>query len=130
MTDHGSIVTGAAAGLGGSILALLGADAGQLTAGFIGAIFGAGAAKTTVWWRGALLFVASVCFSAESASILGPVLDHLTDSVLPMVNADMASRFVALVTGALLHPTIQTAQTSAPAVVRGLVRFIPGAGGK
>lgn len=125
MTDHSSIVTGMAAGVGGAILALLGVDAPTLTAALIGCVIGAGAAKPTGRVHGVCLFVAAVCASAESAAIFGPILDHATDGMLPWLDAAKAAKFVAMVTGVVLHPLTQAALDATPAVIAGLARLIP-----
>ena len=114
MTDHAAAVQGLAAGVGGAVLALLGADAQTVTAALIGSVFGAGLAKPTSRWRAMGLFVAAVCASSIAASVLGP----LVATWLPAISAPLASKGVALTVGVLLHPIIQGLSVATPGLIK------------
>lgn len=121
MTDHGSIVTGLAAGVGGAILALLGVDAQTLTAALLGCVFGASAAKPTSRVHGVCLFAAAVCASAEAAAVLGPMCALMAPAGWgASVDVSMWRRLVALAVGVLLHPLTAAATDATPGLVRWL----------
>ena len=120
MTDHAAVVQGMAAGVGGAVLALLGVDAGTLTAALIGCAFGAAAAPAVGPWRARALFVASVAASAISASVLGPLLHGW----MPGVSVSALSKLAALGVGILLHPLIPALTASVPRIVGALASRI------
>lgn len=120
MTDHAAIVQGMAAGVGGALLALLGVDAGTLTAALIGCAFGAAAAPPVGPWRARALFVAAVAASAISASVLGP----LAHGWLPGVSVAALCKASALLVGILLHPLIQAGSAAVPRIVGAVVSRI------
>ena len=110
MTDHAAIVQGIAAGVGGSILALLGVDAGQLTAAFIACSLGAIFTPPVSKWKARALFLAAVSATAIAASGLGPLLA----SWMPGVSPANAAKLAALGVGFWLHPLIQVGATVMP----------------
>ena len=120
MTDSATVVQGMAAGVGGAVLALLGADAQTLTAALFGCGLGAMRAPVTGRVRSALVFAAAVAASAIAASILGPLLASWMP-VLPGVTWAKAS---ALLVGILLHPLIQAASTAVPRVVDAAMAYL------
>ena len=122
MTDHAAVVQGMAAGVGGSVLALLGVDASTLTAALFGCALGALFAPPVSRWRARLLFVAAVAASAISASVLGPLLSGWLPGLAPAV----WSKGVALGVGIFLHPLIQAGSVAVPGIVKGAATRIGG----
>lgn len=110
MTDHAAVVQGMAAGVGGSVLALLGVDAQQLTAALIACSLGTLLAPSISRWRAVPLFFAAVAATAIAASGLAPVLA----AWWPGVSMGAWSKLVALGVGIWLHPLIQAGSTLVP----------------
>ena len=122
MTDHAAVVQGMAAGVGGSVLALLGVDAATLTAALFGCALGARFAPPTTRLKAALLFLAAVAASAITASVAGPLLAGW----LPAVSAAVWSKGCALGVGIFLHPLIQAGSVAVPGIVKGAATRIGG----
>ena len=122
MTDHAAIVQGMAAGIGGSVLALLGVDASTLTAALFGCALGALFAPPTTRLKACLLFLAAVAASAITASVAGPLLAGW----LPAVSAAVWSKGSALGVGIFLHPLIQAGSVAVPGIVKGAAARIGG----
>lgn len=122
MTDHAAVVQGMAAGVGGSVLALLGVDASTLAAALFGCALGALFAPPTTRLKAALLFLAAVAASAITASVAGPLLAGW----LPAVSAAVWSKGGALGVGIFLHPLIQAGSVAVPGIVKGAATRIGG----
>lgn len=122
MTDHAAVVQGLAAGVGGAVLALLGVDAGQLTAALVGCVIGVTFAPPVGRWHALCLFAAAVCASAIAASGLGPLLAGW----LPALSPAVAGKVAALAVGVLLHPIIQALSVATPGLIKAAAERIGG----
>lgn len=120
MTDHAAVVQGMAAGVGGAILALLGVDAPTLTAALMGCALGALFAPPVSRLKACLLFLAAVAASADTASVLGPMLS----AWFPVLPAATWAKGAALTVGILLHPMIQAGSAAVPRIVSAAVSRI------
>jgi len=122
MTVPTAVVQGLAAGVGGSVLTLLGVDAPTLTAALIGCVFGVSFAPPVGRWHAVCLFAAAVCASAIAASAIGPLLS----SWLPAISPALASKGAALTVGVLLHPIIQGLSVATPRLIKAAAARIEG----
>jgi len=113
MTEHAAVVQGAAAGVGGAVLALLGVDAPTLTAALFGCALGALFAPPTTRLKACLLFLAAVAASAIVASVGGPLMS----AWMPGLSSAVWSKAVALGVGIFLHPLIQAGSVAVPRIV-------------
>lgn len=116
MTDSANFVHGLAAGLGGAVLSLIGADTPMLTAAFIGCVIGVVHAPPVGRVHATCLFVAAVSAAAMSASGLTPMVSAWLPEIAPVA----VGKGIALLAGALLHPTIQALSEAVPGLIKGV----------
>jgi len=114
MTDHGSIVTGLAAGVGSVTLSLFGVNPAALVLPLVACTLGASRAPPSGFWRGVAVFGAAVIATTAIADLLAP----LAAMWFPWASPEKWRGGIALIVGVTLHSVIDAANAAVPVVFR------------